>query len=293
MDAYLLFLALLLPGPPPAYAAGISAPTSHVQAELIAEQESIKPGEIFTVAIYLRMKEGWHTYWRNPGDSGLSTSLQWRLPAGFKAADVDWPYPDRFATPDSASYGYRDDAALLSKLSAPVQLPQGSSVDVSVKVKWLECREICVPGHAELSVRLPVLTSQPRSDPAVTRIFAQARQRIPQALGTGIFKGWSAQAFHNRGKIRLRLTPSPTNELSQADIVAVEFFPYDDGIIANDQPQHAKADGRSLVLDMALSRAPGADKALKLSGVLVFKHRNQAIEISVPIKEPSMRRKLA
>ena len=54
-----------------------------VKVELLAEPAAIMPGEPFTVGIKLSMKEHWHTYWRNPGDSGEPTQVTWKLPQGF------------------------------------------------------------------------------------------------------------------------------------------------------------------------------------------------------------------
>src|SRR3954451_5867088 len=75
----------------PAYAA--SARTEHVEAELIAEQATVAPGSTVMAALRLRIESGWHTYWRNPGDSGLPTTLAWTLPAGWQAGAIEWPAP--------------------------------------------------------------------------------------------------------------------------------------------------------------------------------------------------------
>jgi thiol:disulfide interchange protein DsbD len=72
-----------------------SAPvkTGHVTAELVAEQQALVPGETATVALRLAIEPGWHTYWRNPGESGLPTTLEWRLPPGYAAGSIAWPAP--------------------------------------------------------------------------------------------------------------------------------------------------------------------------------------------------------
>jgi len=69
----------------------------HVKASLVAETDAVRPGQPLTVGIRLEMEKGWHTYWRNPGDSGLPTRVRWTLPAGFSAGELRWPYPQRFA----------------------------------------------------------------------------------------------------------------------------------------------------------------------------------------------------
>ena len=77
-----------------------------VKVELLAEPAAIKPGEPFAVGIRLSMKEHWHTYWRNPGDSGEPTQVTWKLPQGFIAGDIEWPAPSLIRVGPAANFGY-------------------------------------------------------------------------------------------------------------------------------------------------------------------------------------------
>ena len=77
----------------------------HVKADLISENRAIAPLHPFWIAIRLQMEKGWHTYWKNPGDSGLSTRVQWHLPKGFIADPVQWPCPNKILVPPVTSYG--------------------------------------------------------------------------------------------------------------------------------------------------------------------------------------------
>ena len=78
----------------------------HVQPELVADVESIAAGRPFQAGLRLRMEPEWHTYWKNPGDSGLATRLTWKLPDGFQAGPIEWPYPEIFKQGPVTSYGY-------------------------------------------------------------------------------------------------------------------------------------------------------------------------------------------
>jgi DsbC/DsbD-like thiol-disulfide interchange protein len=251
----------------------------HTSASLISEAVSIAPEESFTVALSLKMKDGWHTYWRNPGDSGMPTSIQWTLPKGFKASAIQWPYPDRFVAPNSVSYGYRDEVVLLNKLDAPNNLPESGSVDLYANVKWLECQEICVPAHAAVSIRLRVGKFQ--KDTNMASFFEEARKRIPDPLGTGFSIGWKAQAVHNGEKVVLHITAGQALQAKDN----VEFFPNEDGIIAYDQHQICKIAGKFLTLEMEKSRAPATTQARRLFGVLVLRNEKRALELSVPIND--------
>src|SRR4029077_19533605 len=102
-------LAAALPGSaaPPA---GGAHP---VTARLVPEAPSVAPGTTLWVDLHLDIAPGWHTYWRNPGDSGLPTEIAWTLPAGFTAGDIVWPVPEHFVVSGLGNYGYRDAVDLL------------------------------------------------------------------------------------------------------------------------------------------------------------------------------------
>ena len=284
MIAELLFIGLSLSAPSFLSAAESAPWPSHVRADLIPAQDSIVPGGGFTVALRLKMPDGWHTYWRNPGDSGMATSIHWELPEGFSAGVIQWPYPRRFEASRSATFGYEGEAWLLSDLHAPKGLREGAGIDVAAQVKWLECREICVPGKAELTLRLPVRRAA-KPDRRFESAFGAALRRIPGRLNAGPYAGWRARASREEGIIRLKLErPAPGSEPSgEGRDSDAAFFPYDDGVIDYDRPQRSRAEGQSLILEIPQSPAPGSEKAARLSGVLVFKRRGRAVELSVPM----------
>jgi DsbC/DsbD-like thiol-disulfide interchange protein len=177
----ILWAAFLLPS-------GASAVTRHTQSSLVSEVESIRPGASFTVAIRLQMDEGWHTYWKNPADSGLPTRMSWRLPEGLTAGPLQWPRPERLAAPPLLSYGYEGDVLLPVEIVAAQTLKPGTPVELAGRVDWLECREACIPGKAELSLVLPRRALGFRFHPgigrwrpgrAATRSFSPSIAQVP------------------------------------------------------------------------------------------------------------------
>ena len=96
----------------------IAAPvkTPHVEAELVAGDTALVPGTAMPVALRLKMEAGWHTYWRNPGDSGLPTTLAWTLPAGVDAGPIEWPAPQLLPVGPLANFGYEGEVLLLTQL---------------------------------------------------------------------------------------------------------------------------------------------------------------------------------
>src|SRR5215470_13874836 len=96
--------------------------TDHVEAELVAAQTAVVPGEPLTVALRLSMQKGWHTYWQNPGDSGLPTTLEWKLPPGINAGPIEWPVPRALPAGPLVNYGYDGEVLHLVQLKAQPSL---------------------------------------------------------------------------------------------------------------------------------------------------------------------------
>ncbi|MEA3132752.1 MAG: hypothetical protein QOG17_598, partial [Gammaproteobacteria bacterium] len=112
-------LACLLASPAAYPLAGNVVATDNVKARLVSEAGAIGPGQSIWVALELNIRDGWHTYWRNPGDSGQATSLAWSLPPGFTAGPIVWTIPHRFELPPLVNYGYAKHAIHLVQITAP------------------------------------------------------------------------------------------------------------------------------------------------------------------------------
>ncbi|MGD8780951.1 MAG: protein-disulfide reductase DsbD family protein [Ignavibacteria bacterium] len=126
--------------------------SGHVEAELISEVESIQPGKPFWTAVRLKMDPHWHTYWQYPGDTGLSTKIEWNLPEGFVHSEINWPYPEVLVIGGLANYGYENETLLLIKITPPNII----KVTLNLNGEWLVCKEECVPESAGLNLTLPV-----------------------------------------------------------------------------------------------------------------------------------------
>src|SRR5262245_52606444 len=123
----LLFLLLLLMGAGPAFgdtpAFGQSVvQTDNVRAELLADVSAVKPGEPFWVALRQTIRSKWHTYWKNPGESGLPTEIKWTFPAGVTAEPIVWPTPRLFDIGGIINYGFQDEAMLLVRITPAASL---------------------------------------------------------------------------------------------------------------------------------------------------------------------------
>jgi len=135
-----------------AHANVVDAP--HVQAELVAERDALAPGEN-RVALRLTPEPGWHTYYREPGDVGLPTTLAWTLPDGFTAGAIEWPEPETFRLGEETSYGYSRETLHVVTLTVPAAAI-GYEATLRAQATWLVCKDLCIPGKAQLSLTLPV-----------------------------------------------------------------------------------------------------------------------------------------
>jgi len=127
----------------------------HINVELVAAMDAAVPGEPLTVALRLEPDDHWHTYWRNPGDSGLPTRMSWTLPEGLQAGDILWPFPERQPLGPLTNFGYSGEHFLLTEIDIPDTL-EASTLPLVVAASWLVCDDVCIPGSADLTLELPV-----------------------------------------------------------------------------------------------------------------------------------------
>ncbi len=206
-------LALTAAGP----AAGPTVKTDQVQAELVAHApDGIQPGSTVWVGLQLTHIPEWHTYWKNPGDSGLPTELRWTLPPGITAGDIAWPLPKKFPIGHLANYGYKDTVLLpvALKVDANFQPPAGAtSLDVRLQASWLVCRKECIPQEGEFALALPLQGSTGGH----AAVFAAAQAAQPQNLPAGA----GQQIRIDQNALQLRIAGLPAALQGKT----LEFFP--------------------------------------------------------------------
>ncbi len=160
--------------------AGAAEPDVPSEAALISEASGVVAGKPFTVALRLTMAEGWHTYWRNPGDAGAPAFVDWQLPEGFASGPLQWPRPERFVSGPLMSFGYGGEVMLLTEITPPASLAPGSHARIVADAEWLVCREICIPQTATLTLDLPVVATPPPIDAQTAQPFRAARAALPE-----------------------------------------------------------------------------------------------------------------
>lgn len=154
-----------------------------VKAQIFADVSAVAPGEPFEIAVLLDVDPHWHVYWKNPGDSGLPTSVEFSLPEGFTVSGLKWPVPMVLKGAGGVTdYGYEDSLLLSTRVTAPKDIKTGTTVKITALVKWVSCKDICIPGRAELALDLPVSETSGRVN---SEIFSEWRNRLPVNLTGG------------------------------------------------------------------------------------------------------------
>jgi DsbC/DsbD-like thiol-disulfide interchange protein len=257
-----------------ARAAGAAIP--HGTLELVSENRWIAPGDTIHLGLHFRLEQGWHIYWVNPGDSGEPPRVNWQLPAGVKADEIEWPTPRRLGTASILDFGYEGDVLLIVPLRAGAGLsaqgPGNGAVQVGAEVKVLVCREMCIPGKAQLSLTLPVKARPPAPDAQTAGLFAAARKAMPRPAPAN----WRISVTEARDSFAL--TAKLGEHVPQAG-----FFPLQESQIKNAAPQQFAAMPGGFRLTLQKS-----DQLLnpiaRLKGVLVLAG-DQGYIIDVPVSK--------
>jgi thiol:disulfide interchange protein DsbD len=242
----------------------------HVQAQLVADSTGVQPGGSVHVALRQQIQPGWHTYWRNPGDSGQATTVTWMLPAGWKTGELTWPKPRQLRTGPLMDYGYEGEVLLPQTLTAPADARPATSVTLKAAAAYLVCKDVCVPEDANLTLTLPVVAAPPPPDAAWGARIAVTLARAPQPGPlTAVMTASSAA-------IKLSITGAPVRG---GDFPAAYFYPYDSAAIDHPQPQTLERGPDGLTLNLAPGSAFKSGQGLAhLQGVIDLGSRAYEID---------------
>jgi len=207
--------------------------TEQVRAELLVHApQGIQAGQTFWLGLHIEHQPDWHTYWQNPGDSGLPTRLQWQLPAGWQAGDIAWPLPKKFPIGTLANYGYEGRLLLTVPItvSADFKFPANAPLTVQLQADWLVCRKECIPQEGQLVLSLTSATAQTPH----AALFEKARSQSPQKIAQQEPAGPEAMAgqttLSDDGKnLRLEVRGLPANWRGQM----LSAFPVTPNVVHN------------------------------------------------------------
>lgn len=215
-------------GPGSAFgSAAVSAP--HLAVQLVAANDAIAPGGSLQAGLYFKLDKGWHVYWSNAGDSGEPPTIKWTLPEGLTAEALQFPTPQRLPLGPLMDYGYEGEVVFPVLLHAADSLKPGTNVEAAAKVNWLVCREVCIPGKAELTLPIAVAAAGSSGKPLAQGLIQSWQQKLPLALPSG------AQASYAATPTGFSLAL-----LTGKKETAAQFFPFDESQIANAAKQQVK-----------------------------------------------------
>jgi len=206
------------------------AETGHARAELVVHAPAgLAPGADAWLGLRLQHQPHWHTYWRNPGDSGLPTTLAWTMPRGFKAGDIEWPTPKQMPLGPLMNYGYDGELLLPVRLTVPPDY-RGGPLAVELRADFLICEDVCIPEFAELDLTVPdapatthaalferAFAAAPRTEPgarAGARVEGQALVIDVTGL-PGAWRGKRLQLFPENGAVLDH--PAPLGQTWEAE----------------------------------------------------------------------------
>lgn len=275
MTHFLALLLVLLAGP--AFAQSV-VQTDNVRSELVSEVATVKPGEPFWVGLRQTLRPKWHTYWKNPGDSGLPTEISWKLPEGAKADPIVWPAPIRFDIGGVINYGFKDESMLLVRITPPTSLT--GPLTLAAEANWLVCEDVCIPEEGKFELVLPSGPAATPSPPATLALFEQARRALPTQ------SPWPARYGVSKAGDPTLLVEA--KGLKPDAISDIYFFPAEWGPVATMARQNATVTAEGIRIPLKKGDAK-AVMPTELAGTLVLTEKTadgsvkQAFDLSAKL----------
>lgn len=238
----------------------------HARVELIAEDSALTAGRPLSIGILFHLDKGWHIYWQNAGDSGEPPKVQWEMPPGFVAGPIRWPQPKRLGGGSIVDYGYEGEVLLMTAIEGPSRSGAIPVPSISAYVKYIVCREICVPGKNHVAL------SFPSADNAAERraLFGRTRARLPKPVPAG----WSIAAESDKEHFVLSVkTTSP--------VQSAMFIPITPGEIENSATQSFVSTGAGFRL--TLQKSSQLMKPISVLRGLLILGPSRAFEVAAPV----------
>jgi thiol:disulfide interchange protein/DsbC/DsbD-like thiol-disulfide interchange protein len=234
-----------------------------VKAQLVADTQHIEPGQKFRLGVLYTIVPNWHIYWRYAGDAGIPTQIDWQLPPGFQAGQLQWPLPTREKEPGGLEvFDYNNEVLLFTEVQAPQQLPAGP-IELGAKSNWLVCERQCVPGDAQLTLKL----NDGGQGPANQDIFAKYAASVPKAGSPP--GGYSVSLKPSGNQMVVEFSGVPQGS-------GLDFFPQPpDNVVLN----HGKQVGNTVVLSV-----DGGTALDRLKGVAVVQSNGKTDAFEVDLQ---------
>ena len=197
-----------------------AAAAQKVDASLLLSHSAAKPGDTITAALKLEHGPGWHTYWRNSGDSGYATSVEWELPEGISVGELQWPPPEKMVLLSFMSYVYEGEVLLLTPVTIGTNVPAGL-VTIKGKASWLQCSDqVCEPADGVVIEAQLLVGSVPEAAPEAQLIDEWAKRLPKEDPDFQVTARWGAAGAEDERPLLLEWMPKERPEKP-------DFFPYE------------------------------------------------------------------
>lgn len=234
-------------------------------AKIVVDSYSLEKSRSLPIGILIELEKDWHIYWRNSGDTGIPTSIEFDLPEGISISEIQWPVPKVFEYDGLASFGYERQVLLIAELIIPENFKL-NSVSVTANIKSLICKDVCIPFNTTVSKEIK-LTNAFSPEEEITKLFAQTRESLPEA----------------KNDFEVSVIPDEENitvvfENLNSDLTKINslyFLPYESGIFKNTAEQNFKIKDDEIELIIEYDQFK-TEELRELFGILVFQFNDAA-----------------
>lgn len=245
------------------------------EAKLVVDSFSPKKDSIISIGVLINLKDDWHIYWRNPGDSGLPTEVEYSLPKDFIVSEIKFPTPKIFYSDEIVNYGYSHQVLFISEISVPKDFNQ-KEISISARLSSLICKDLCKAFDTTLTITLELIKdSLPPKQ--ISDLFDYTRNFLPT-----IDQNIKVTAIQNSNSVSLLIEK---NVLSETEIKSFEFYPYKAGVFKNVAKQSNYTLGK--YLELVLEPDPfRIEEPKEVNGIILLNDDNtKAYEINILIKD--------
>jgi DsbC/DsbD-like thiol-disulfide interchange protein len=248
---------------------------SLAEAKLVVDSYSPQIDSVISIGVLINLKDDWHIYWRNPGESGLPTKIDFILPEKFNVSEIKFPIPKIFHSDEIVNYGYSHQVLLISEINIPKDLKQ-KEILISAKLSSLICKDLCKAFDTTLTLKIN-LSHSFQADKKISDLFNKTKNLIPiENHKLNI----SATKISDSVLIKL-----DKNAIENLNAINFEFYPYQAGVFKNVAKQTNKDSENylELVLEPDQYRI---ENPTEVKGIILFNnYHTKAYEINIPVKE--------
>jgi thiol:disulfide interchange protein DsbD len=252
----------------PGHSVAVLLRAGHAKVELLSEHTGILRGGMTTLGVRFTIDDGWHIYWRNPGESGGAPTVAWTAPSELSIGDLAWPIPTRFAAPGDTTYGYEHAVLLLAPIRVVDSDATSAALDVRARVDYQICKDVCVKETANVTKTLPIGQTGASAD---ADLFTLARATLPMPMPPE----WTASASIGPEELLLDVNTGRTE-------TAAVFFPYHGQLIDDSSAQ--RIDTRLTGLSLHLKKSRGFSTTGPSLDGLLLRPGDRAVEISASVR---------